>query len=186
MSSAVIVCPYSEEWPRQFSKLKALLWIKVSDLALAIEHVGSTSVQGLAAKPIIDIDIVISDLSLLPQIADKLASLGYEHRGNLGIENREAFRHPQPEIKHNLYVCPSHSEALLNHLSLRDALRENTALRDEYGSLKFRLAEKFPNSIDDYIEGKTDFILKVLAKGNLGKDSLEAIRKMNLAPKSKS
>jgi len=183
MSQTVVVEPYNPEWASQFLEIKNLLWPAVSEIAVSIEHVGSTSVVGLAAKPVVDIDIIIPDVSVLSRAILQLSKLGYEHRGNLGIVGREAFRASQPLHKHNLYVCPEDSISLRNHLCLRDALRANPALRDEYAAIKYRLAAKFKNSIDDYIEGKTEFILKVLRDHGYGPDSLEAIRIANLAPK---
>ncbi|MBY0414026.1 MAG: GrpB family protein [Bdellovibrionales bacterium] len=153
------------------------------DFAVSIEHVGSTSVLGLAAKPVIDMDIIIPDMSFLEKAIERLRRIGYEYRGNLGIVDREAFKSKSPLIKHNLYVCPQASVALKNHICLRDTLRAYPNLRDEYSSLKQELALKYPDSIDDYVEGKTDFILKILARNGLSSDRLEEIRKANLAPK---
>jgi len=183
MSKQVVVEPYNSNWIVQFQELKSLIWPTVQDVAISIEHVGSTSVPGLAAKPVIDIDIVIGDMSQLDHVIKALASIGYEHRGNLGIVEREAFRTQQPLHKHNLYVCPQSSMALRNHLSLRDSLRASTSLRDEYAAIKYRLATDFPDSIDNYVEGKTEFILRVLAENGLSADRLEEIRIANLAPK---
>ena len=179
MTYQVIVEPYNPEWPRHFERLAGVLWPAVSDHALTIEHVGSTSVPGLAAKPLIDIDIVIEDMSRLPAMIAALAALGYEHRGNQGIVDREAFKRADAEVRHNLYVCPKNSIALRNHLCLRDALRTNPALRDEYARLKQSLAVKYPTSIADYIDGKTDFVLGILAQHGFGPDRLDEIRKAN-------
>jgi GrpB-like predicted nucleotidyltransferase (UPF0157 family) len=181
----VTVEPYNANWIAQFQELKSLIWPTVQDFAISIEHVGSTSVPGLAAKPIIDIDIIIADMSLLEPIIKGLVSIGYEHRGNLGIEEREAFRTQKPLHKHNLYVCLQGSVALRNHLSLRDSLRANPSLRDEYAAVKTRLAAEYLDSIDNYVEGKTEFILKVLAGNGLNADRLEEIRVANLAPAKK-
>ncbi|HVJ66005.1 MAG TPA: GrpB family protein [Bdellovibrionota bacterium] len=186
MSKSVVVENYDAAWAKHFVELKALLWPAVQDFAISIEHVGSTSVPGLAAKPVIDIDIVIPDMSSLNLAIQKLSALGYEHRGDLGIKDREAFRTRSPLHAHHLYVCPQNSIALKNHLCLREALKGDTKLRDEYASLKFDLATRFPTSIDDYIEGKTAFILKILQSHGYGPDSLEAIRIANLAPASRN
>lgn len=183
MSPSVVVTAYDPRWPERFAELQKKLWPLVSDFALGLEHVGSTSVAGLAAKPTIDLDIIIPDSSFLEKTIARLGGAGYEHRGNMGIEDRDAFRAINSTIKHNLYVCPRSSIALQNHLALRDTLRSNPALRDDYSSLKFALAAKYPDSIDDYIEGKTEFILKILANKGLSSDRLEDIRRANLAPK---
>ena len=181
MTYQVIVEPYNVEWPRQFEQLASVVWPAVSAHALTIEHVGSTSVPGLAAKPIIDIDIVIEDMTRLPAIISALGAIGYEHRGNQGIIDREAFKRVDAAVRHNLYVCPRDSLALRNHLCLRDALRADAALRDEYARLKQALAVEFPNSIAGYLDGKTDFILAILSKHGFGPDNLEMIRKANRA-----
>jgi len=181
MLQQVIVEAYNPDWVDHFKAIKASIEPSLLGLAIAIEHVGSTSVPGLAAKPIIDIDVVIADSSGLDSVIEKLATLGYEHRGNLGIEDREAFKKQQAIYRHNLYVCPEHSISLRNHLCLRDSLRKDAALKAEYTELKYRLAEKFPESIEDYIQGKTEFILRVLRTHGYDPDSLEAIRIANLA-----
>lgn len=182
VTNPVVVLPYDPVWVERFSQLRDLLWPAVKDFALSIEHVGSTSVPGLAAKPIIDIDIVIPDASLLDRAISALDRSGYDHRGNLGIEGRHAFRARQENVSHNLYVCFRDALSLRNHLCLRDALRADPALRDEYGALKLRLALQFPKSIDDYIEGKTEFILRILSSHGYAPDKLEAIRAANVAP----
>lgn len=179
MTYQVVVEAYNVEWPRHFERLAAVVWPAVSAHALTIEHVGSTSVPGLAAKPIIDIDIVIEGMSRLPRIIEALARLGYEHRGNQGIVDREAFKQADAAIRHNLYVCPQDSIALRNHRCLRDSLRADLALRDEYARLKQALAVEFPTSIADYIAGKSDFILGILEKHGFGPDHLELIRGAN-------
>src|SRR5882757_3210841 len=92
MTETVVVLPYNPDWAQKFQSLKELIWPKVSDFALSIEHVGSTSVPGLAAKPKIDLDIVIPSMDFLELAIERLALLGWEHRGNMGIHEREAFR----------------------------------------------------------------------------------------------
>jgi GrpB-like predicted nucleotidyltransferase (UPF0157 family) len=160
----VQVHPYNPDWPRHFEALQQRLWPAVSHLATAIEHVGSTAVPGLPAKPILDVDIVIPTRQHLSAITAALADLGYQYRGNQGIPDRDAYRLIEPVRTQHLYVCPADSLPLHNHLALRDHLRANPNDRDAYARLKFELAQKFPNDIDSYIAGKTDFILKILAQ----------------------
>src|SRR6266571_937284 len=139
------------EWPDQFRRLRDKVWPAVSDFALAIEHVGSMSVRGLAAKPVIDLDIVIPSRNETPIAVAQLGQMGYEHLGDLGIEDREAFRAPEGGPAHNLYVCPRYSLALRNHLALRDHLRAHSADVAAYTALKKRLAEQFRGDIDGYV-----------------------------------
>ena len=175
----VLVLDYDPLWPRKFNELHNMLWPAVRDLATSIEHVGSTSVPGLAAKPVIDLDIIIPSRELLPQITVRLDALGYIHRGNLGIEDREAYSIPEPKRTQRLYVCPASSLALRNHLTLRDHLRANPQDRDAYAEIKKLLAREFPNDIDSYIAGKTDFILSILSGKGFAADQLSDIRRAN-------
>ena len=90
-SRTVQVVDYDPNWPRTFEQLKQRVWPEVCDLAIGIEHVGSISVPGITAKPVIDIDIVVAARSSVPLIILRLAELGYQHRGDLSISGRESF-----------------------------------------------------------------------------------------------
>jgi GrpB-like predicted nucleotidyltransferase (UPF0157 family) len=175
----VQVVNHNQEWPDQFGRLRDRIWPFVSDVAVAVEHVGSTAVNGLAAKPVIDIDIVIPSRHEVPLIVMRLGHLGYEHRGNLGIEDREAFSMPENQPAHNLYVCPRDSIALRNHIAFRDHLRTHRSDVVAYSSLKKQLSERFAHDINRYVEGKTDFILSILAQYGFAAASLDAIRRAN-------
>ena len=180
----VIVEEYNPLWATQFNELKANLWPRLHDLASAIEHVGSTSVPGLAAKPFLDIDVVISDRSMLPALIERLTKLGYEHRGDLGIVGREAFAvPPNASIAHKLYVCLAGCLSLRNHLALRDRLRRDSTARDQYAQIKRDLAKRFADDIDMYVEGKSAFILSILQQDGVAATELESVRVANLAPK---
>jgi GrpB-like predicted nucleotidyltransferase (UPF0157 family) len=176
----VEVVDYDPEWPGRFRRLRDRIWPFVHDIAVALEHVGSTAVPGLSAKPIIDLDIVIPLRSEVPLMVARLAALGYEHAGNLGIEDREAFSTPANQPAHNLYLCPRDSSALRNHIALRDHLRTHPPDVAAYTSLKQRLAQQFAGDIDRYVEGKTDFILSILARHGFSPDILDSIRRANL------
>ena len=176
------VMDYNPEWPRMFADLRDAIWPSVRDLAVGIEHVGSTSVAGLAAKPVLEIDLVIEGRGQMPMIVERLATIGYRHRGDLGIEDREVFAMPRGMPMHHLYVCTSNSLPLRNHLALRDHLRAHPPDATAYGNLKKELARKFPNDIDAYTEGKTEFILGILAKYGFSPASLDSIRRVNLPP----
>ena len=161
--------PYDESWKADFEKIKAELEAVLGDLALSIEHVGSTSVEGLSAKPIIDIDVVIKDYSVFDDVSDKLASIGYFHEGDLGIKEREAFGYrDKPHLhKHHLYVCPAHSVELKRHTTFRDFLRANPDSAREYGLVKEKAAQLFPDDIDKYIEYKSPCIERLYEKCGL-------------------
>jgi GrpB-like predicted nucleotidyltransferase (UPF0157 family) len=134
----------------------------LGSIAVAIEHVGSTAVPGLAAKPIIDMDVVVASAGDVRVAIERLAALGYVHQGNLGIVGREAFETPAGLPAHHLYVCIHGGAALQNHLQVRDYLRRHADAAATYGRLKKTLAESFPDDIEKYMSGKTDFLTGVL------------------------
>ena len=162
----VVVLPYDEQWKHDFLQIKAELAIALGQLAIEIEHVGSTSVQGLSAKPIIDIDVVIKDYSGLENAILALEKIGYQHEGNLGIAGREAFKYDGKEHlrKHHLYVCPEDSRELKRHIAFRDYLQTHPDAVREYGRIKEEGAELYPDDIDRYIEHKSPFIEKIYAE----------------------
>jgi GrpB-like predicted nucleotidyltransferase (UPF0157 family) len=178
-SPSVVVVDYDPAWPRNFEELRDRILPVLGDVALAIEHVGSTSVPGLAAKPIIDMTVVVAARSDVPLAIERLARAGYRHKGNLGIEDREAFDHLPGLPRHNLYVCPQGTIGIVNQMAVRDYLRAHAESAAQYGALKKRLALRFPNDIDHYVFGKTDFVLDVLAKAGLTAEQLSSIERVN-------
>jgi GrpB-like predicted nucleotidyltransferase (UPF0157 family) len=176
---SIVVVDYDSRWPEAFTRVHSTVWPAVSDVALSVEHVGSTAVPGLAAKPIIDITVVVRAESDVPAAIQRLATLGYGHQGNLGIEGREAFSSPAALPPHNLYLCPRQSPGLANHLAVRDYLRAHPELAREYGELKKRLARQFPHDIDGYVDGKTDFLLRIVRAAGLPAAGLAAIEGAN-------
>ena len=166
MAKRVVVVPYSEQWKTDFKIIESNLLTATNDVIIGIEHIGSTSVEGLSAKPIIDIDIVIKDYSVFDTVVEKLATLGYIHEGNLGIKDREAFDY-KGNIdlpKHHLYVCPEFSLELHRHISFRDYLRNNPEAVLKYSKVKEDGAKLFPDSIDDYINYKSPCIEEIYKK----------------------
>ena len=156
----VIVEPYDEAWARDFADIEAELRAALGELALGIEHVGSTSVRGLAAKPIIDIDVVIADASRLDEVIAALGRIGYRHEGDLGIPGREAFDYEGKAHlrRHHLYVCAQDSAELRRHLAFRDYLRAHPDAVQAYSRVKEEGAALYPNDIDGYIAHKAPFI----------------------------
>ena len=162
-TARVIVVPYDAAWKTEFEKIKAEIEDALGDLAIGIEHVGSTAVEGLSAKPCIDIDVVIRDASDLDATVAALARIGYVHEGDLGIKGREAFDYAdKPHLmKHHLYVCAQGSAELLRHIAFRDFLRENSEAAEEYGRIKREAASLFPDDIERYIAYKAPCIARL-------------------------
>jgi GrpB-like predicted nucleotidyltransferase (UPF0157 family) len=158
----VDIVDYDPQWPATFEHLRDQLWDAHGGLALGIEHVGSTAVAGLAAKPSIAIDVVIRSRGDLPAITGRLRPLGYQPEGDLGVPDREAFTTPLGAPPHHLYVCPADSAALAHHLAFRDFLRTHQTTARAYGQLKRSLARQFRTDRAAYTEAKTQFIEQVL------------------------
>ena len=162
-TKSVVVLPYEEYWVQAFELIKSEIQEALGSLALRIEHVGSTSVRGLSAKPIIDIDVVIKDYSVFDAVAAALEEIGYHHEGDLGIAMREAFRYDSKEHlqKRHLYVCPQDSPELKRHVAFRDYLRSHPEAVREYSRIKEEGAALYPNDIEQYIQHKSPFIEKI-------------------------
>lgn len=161
----VIVLPYDKAWKSAFEAIKQEIESAIGDLILGIEHIGSTSVEGMSAKPCIDIDVIIKDYSVFDKVIGKLESIGYTHEGDLGIKDREAFKYTnKPHLmNHHLYVCPQFSEELHRHITFRNFLRDNTDAVKKYSQVKETAAKLFPNDIDKYIEYKSPCIEELYA-----------------------
>ena len=162
----VIVLPYDEAWEQNYIEIKDEIQNALGKLSLDIEHVGSTSVRGLSAKPIIDIDIIIRDYSLLNDVVTALSKIGYHHEGNLGIVGREAFKYDGKDHlqKHHIYVCPQDSAELKRHIAFRDYLRSHPEAVCEYSRVKEEGATLYPYDIEKYIEYKSPFIKRIYSE----------------------
>jgi GrpB-like predicted nucleotidyltransferase (UPF0157 family) len=165
---AVLIQNYDPSWPETFTKLAMRIRSALGSLVLTVEHIGSTSVPGLAAKPIIDVDVVLSSPADFAESIRLLSSIGYAHEGDLGIAGREAFLSPSDEPRHHLYVLSSGATELRRHLAFRDALRADNGLRDRYAALKRSLAERHRNDRNSYSGAKSTFINSIVI--GMGKD----------------
>jgi GrpB-like predicted nucleotidyltransferase (UPF0157 family) len=117
----------------------------------------------VAAKPIIDIDVVIANRADLSTVIERLHPLGYQHEGDIGVPGREAFSTPAGAPPHHLYVCAIGTPALDRHLAFRDALRADPGTADAYGDLKRTLAARLSHDRNAYTEAKSAFVERVLA-----------------------
>ncbi|HWE55241.1 MAG TPA: GrpB family protein [Acidimicrobiales bacterium] len=162
----IVVSDYDPAWPEWFETVRAQVWPAVAELAIRIDHVGSTSVPGLAAKPIIDMDIVVADRSRVRPVIEALAGLGYEWRGDLGVVGREAFLPPTGAHlpAHHLYLVVEDSKPHLEHWLLRDLLRADGASRQAYADLKRHNAEASAGDIDYYVAAKAALVADLLTR----------------------
>lgn len=168
MHGVIEVVDYDPAWPRRFEALRreyAAALAEADVPVVAIEHVGSTSVPGLAAKPVIDCDIIVAEADVAAA-SKVLVSVGFRPLGELGIPQRWAFKEPERLAGTNTYVIVDGSLALRNHLVVRDTLRADPDLRDEYAAVKKQVGATAAN-IDDYGRGKNAMVQKILARGGL-------------------
>jgi GrpB-like predicted nucleotidyltransferase (UPF0157 family) len=169
----LLIEEYSDGWINNFNDIQKVLLEALSELNISIVHIGSTSVPGLAAKPIIDIDLVYNQDVFFDQIKISLELIGYYHNGNQGIPDREVFKRSKATvhhkvldlIAHHLYVCPADNNEYLNHIYFRDYLITNTDARIQYQHLKLELAK----------EGKQDRKKYAALKEEKAKEFINAI-----------
>jgi GrpB-like predicted nucleotidyltransferase (UPF0157 family) len=145
-----------------FLELRDRVDIALADVAHVTEHVGSTAVPGLDAKPIIDVDVVVPDQAAVGPAIAGLDAAGWRHQGDLGIEGREAFAPPPDVAYHHLYVVVTGSRPHRDHVDLRDFLRAHPAQAARYGELKHHLAGLLATGRLAYGEGKAAMIAEFL------------------------
>jgi GrpB-like predicted nucleotidyltransferase (UPF0157 family) len=158
---------YDPRWATLFIEESARLRPALQPLGVTLEHVGSTAVPGLAAKPVLDILAGYESAAALPACIAALAAAGYLHRGEQGIPGREFFRRGEPRAYH-IHLAERGGGFWTEHLTFRDALRAQPALRDAYARLKQELAARYPRDRAAYIEGKGPFVREILRRNGCG------------------
>jgi GrpB-like predicted nucleotidyltransferase (UPF0157 family) len=165
--AAVVLVRYSEDWPAQFEEARAELLATFAPVVVAIEHIGSTSVPSLAAKPVIDVLLGADSLATVERSFPRLKRCGYEYVFEYESElpMRRYFVRPASgsSLRVNLHAVVQGSQFWLEHLAFRDALRASPALMLEYQDLKYDLASRFANDRSAYTAAKAPFIGAVVA-----------------------
>jgi len=175
----MILHKYNPSWILDFNKVKEKIVGALWPIKVSILHVGSTSVPGLSAKPIIDIDLVFCSNIGFEEIKNGLEKIGYFHNGNQGIDNREVFKRKKvinldnilDVVNHHLYACPEGSKELERHLLFKDYLITNAEACIQYERLKFELAQEARQDPKTYallkeIKGK-EFINDCISKSKI-------------------
>ncbi len=167
------IIDYDDKWENWFLVIKDVISSTLGDLIIGVEHVGSTSVKGLGAKPILDIDVIIDNYNFLPAVVKGLEVMGYYHQQEWSFKGREAFGRKDLSVpwndcytywmEHHLYVCDKDSEELARHLAFRNHLRNNSEAAAEYTTLKKELARTAADR-KAYTNGKTAFISEIFNK----------------------
>lgn len=155
----VVVTEYSDSWKQKFceesQKIKDIFGNELID----IHHIGSTSVPGLKAKPIIDIMPVVKDIKKIDSFNEQMSGIGYECMGELGMKGRRYFRKGGDNRTHQVHVFQwDNKEDITRHLAVRDYLRKHPDEANRYGDLKESLAKRFPRDIEAYMDGKDAFV----------------------------
>ena len=167
----VEIVPYDPHWPNEYEEERNRILSQTGDLFAGLEHIGSTAVPGLAAKPIIDIMGGLYSLADSPRWVEDIVGLGYEHVPEFedSFPDRRYFRtwDENGRSSRHLHVVILGSEWWSLRIQFREALRSDAAIREEYEQLKRRLARDYRNDRKSYTEGKAEFIAEVLARGHL-------------------
>lgn len=174
----VLVTQYDPEWQKQFDAIRQELELALANAPYeSIQHVGSTSVPGLAAKPTIDIDIIVTEDQLDAVIKAVTDDGKYYCAGDQGIPDRYAIRPHDSSLNptRNIYVCLDGCQSLRNHLAIRDVCRTNEEIRDKYGQLKQDLSTREWESVDDYCQAKTQMLTWILSQSGFDKNELNQI-----------
>ena len=161
----VILHPYDTEWPSRFEAEAIAVREGLGGVLTALHHIGSTSVPGLRAKPVIDMLGEVEDLGSMDALQHGMEAAGYEWWGEYGIAGRRLCVKPDPGsllARVHLHVFATDSPEIRRHLAFRDALRRSSELAAAYESLKIELAARFPDDRDRYTDGKASFIESVI------------------------
>ena len=154
----VTVVPYNNQWPEIFEFENSLLLMTLGRVISKVHHIGSTSVPGLAAKPVIDILLEVTDLKELDRCNEKMKQAGYVARGENGIPNRRYFTTGEEQRSHHVHAFVSGDMQIAKHLAFRDYLINNKEVADQYAAIKRAAALESDNDIHRYSALKADFI----------------------------
>lgn len=164
-SNIIAVVPHDPEWARAFVLASRAIASAMGDNLLHIHHIGSTSIPGIYAKPVIDMLAVVSDVTAVDARAAAMQSLGYEVMGEFGIAGRRYFRLDDVGgvRTHQLHTFQVDSPHVARHLAFRDYMRAHPTQAKQYSDLKRRLAAAHPHDMNAYMDGKDSFIKEMEA-----------------------
>ncbi|EXJ67478.1 uncharacterized protein A1O5_09491 [Cladophialophora psammophila CBS 110553] len=175
----VVVEECNPEWAVQFQQIKEELEEILRGVNyLGIEHVGSTSVPGLVAKPVINLSIISSRADVQAAIDALTSKGGYVYEGEMGIPDRHAFRKLGAFPTRHLYVSVDRCQSIRNQLGVRDICRSDPAVRDAYGWTKLELVQREWRDVDQYCEAKNDILVWVLEKAGMSSEEREQVRQL--------
>jgi len=167
--AVMLVTRYNPAWPSWFEHIKVRLGPALGSITHRIEHIGSTAVPGMTAKPIIDVVIVIEPRTF-PAVKTALEAIGYVHEGDKGLPGREAFKLRDADVRvelpaHHLYVCQRDGHELRKHLAFRDFMRSSPEWVRRLSALKWTLCETHDNDREAYMAGKDAMVREITKLG---------------------
>ena len=180
----IIIQPYNPSWPAQFESIKSHVesLLRSNNISYhSIEHVGSTSIPDMPAKPIIDLDIIVDDCHMSTATAALQSDGTYFHRGELGIPQRHYFKYRgESTVPRNLYLCVNGSQTLRNHLTVRDLCRSDAAIREKYARVKVALGEREDwKDAKDYTEAKNEVLSWILSRSGWSEQERREVEFLN-------
>jgi GrpB-like predicted nucleotidyltransferase (UPF0157 family) len=160
---AVYLKPHDPRWAVDYERESAAIRMAMSDVFVAMYHIGSTAIPGICAKPTIDMLAVVRDVEALDARSPQMEALGYEVMGEFGMSGRRYFRKDDAlgNRTHQIHAFAVGSLQIARHVAFRDFLRAHPEYAKEYDALKQRLAAQFPSDISAYTDGKDEFIARV-------------------------
>jgi GrpB-like predicted nucleotidyltransferase (UPF0157 family) len=167
----IVVVDYNANWSNQYEQEKQQILLALGDAVINIQHIGSTSVPGLAAKPVIDMLLGLKQIPPLPSQISSLAAIGYSYHGELGIPGRHYFRKGMPRT-HQIHAVLTDAEFWQRHILFRDFLRNNPQAAQRYETLKRKLAQEFAGDRTTYTNSKTPLIEQLLIEAKLWQQTL--------------
>ncbi|MCX6376753.1 MAG: GrpB family protein [Armatimonadetes bacterium] len=166
MGEKIIITPYDPEWSRMFARLGASLRNALGDVALRIDHIGSTSIPGLAAKPIIDVQVSVASFDPLDAYRVPLESLGYVWKSDNPELTKRYFRESPGDRRTHIHVRRAGSFSEQFAVLFRDYMRAHPEDAARYASLKCRLADEFGEDRHGYVDAKGPFIWDTIRKAD--------------------
>jgi GrpB-like predicted nucleotidyltransferase (UPF0157 family) len=164
-SRTIVVVPYNPMWPQMFEEEAAKISAVFGSELISIHHIGSTSIPGLSAKPIIDIMLIVRSVEAIDAFNPAMIELGYEPMGENEIPGRRFFRKGgEIHRTHHVHTYEATNLEVKRHLDFRDYLIEHPLEAQQYGALKNELAQKFTHDIEGYINGKDAFVKEIIRR----------------------
>lgn len=160
------VVPHQTVWKKDYANEEKNIKNVFKDELIDIHHIGSTSIPGICAKPVIDIMVIVKDICKVDMLNNEMLTIGYFSKGEYGINGRRFFVKGQHNRTHNVHVYQAGHYEILRQLNFRDYLISHPNEAKKYENLKQELSEKFKFDIDKYNEGKDSFIKEIINKAD--------------------